>query len=166
MTASVVSVGARDFDFLWGSWDIHNERIISQLIGSDEWEQFDARGECWPILGGSGNVDTFSAQRDGQNFEGASLRVYNPATEQWAIYWADNVTGALMPPVFGRFIERVGEFVGNDQHDGRPVMVRFRWSDITADSARWEQAFSEDRGTTWEVNWIMTFRRRLADPGV
>jgi hypothetical protein len=159
MTTTAASAGTRDFDFLWGTWEIHNARLASRLTGSNEWERFTAHGECWPILGGAGNVDTFSTRQNGQDFEGASLRVYNPATQQWAIYWADNVNGRLLPPVFGQFVDRVGEFVGEDQHEGRPVMVRFRWTDITADSARWEQAFSEDHGATWEVNWIMSFRR-------
>jgi hypothetical protein len=32
-------------------------------------------------------------------------------------------------------------------------------SDITAKSCRFEQAFSEDGGKSWEVNWIATDTR-------
>jgi len=37
--------------------------------------------------------------------------------------------------------------------------VVYRWSDITADSCRWEQAFSADGGVSWETNWTMQFSR-------
>jgi len=39
------------------------------------------------------------------------------------------------------------------------IFVRFVISDITPDSCRFEQAFSEDGGKTWEVNWIATDAR-------
>jgi hypothetical protein len=53
----------------------------------------------------------------------------------------------------------VGEFFADDQLEGKPIRVRFVWSDITANSARWQQAFSDDAGTTWETNWVMDFER-------
>jgi hypothetical protein len=155
--------GASDFDFLFGSWQIVNDRLKSRLTNSDEWERFEATGMCRPILGGIGNIDDFRPTGpDAVGFEGASLRLFNPATALWSIYWADNVRCALFPPVVGRFADGVGEFLGDDQHEDRPVLARFRWSGITADSARWEQAFSADRGETWETNWVMTFTRRQA----
>ena len=36
---------------------------------------------------------------------------------------------------------------------------RFVISDITPDSCHFEQAFSNDRGMSWEVNWIATDAR-------
>lgn len=136
MSGSTTANGVRDFDFLYGSWDMLNERLVSRLTGSTEWERFESRAECWPILGGAGNVDTLSARLNGQNFEGASLRIYDPASNLWSIYWADNVRNELFPPVRGRFVDGIGEFNGEDAQDGVPVLVRFRWSDITDSSAR------------------------------
>jgi hypothetical protein len=37
--------------------------------------------------------------------------------------------------------------------------VRFVISDITPTACRFEQAFSDDGGKTWEVNWIATDTR-------
>ena len=37
--------------------------------------------------------------------------------------------------------------------------VRFIWSPLSETACRWEHAFSEDGGSTWETNWIMDFSR-------
>ena len=31
------------------------------------------------------------------------------------------------------------------------------WSGVTTPMPRWEQAFSDDGGRTWETNWVMDF---------
>lgn len=151
--------GKHGFDFLFGTWKIANRRLSARLVGSTEWETFPARGACRPILGGIGNVDSFSADREGFAFEGGSYRLYNADRDEWSIYWADNVTATLLPPVHGRFRHGAGEFFGEDDHNGTRVRVRFRWTEIRPDSARWDQAFSPDDGHTWETNWIMSFTR-------
>ena len=61
--------------------------------------------------------------------------------------------------MLGSFSHGLGLFYAEDSWKGRPVRVRFRWSDITATSARWEQAFSADSGQSWEINWVMQFQR-------
>jgi hypothetical protein len=156
--------GARDFDFFHGTWHVTNERLLNRLAGSDEWERFPAVVTCWPILGGIGNVDTFRPQWPGhEGFEGSSYRLFDPETGLWSIYWADNVLCRLYPPVHGGFAHGAGEFSGDDTEGGRPVRVRYRWSDIDSGAPRWEQAFSTDDGAAWEVNWIMAFARRSAE---
>ena len=45
-------------------------------------------------------------------------------------------------------------FTSQEWYNGRTILVRFVISDIKADSVRFEQAFSDDYGKTWEVNWI------------
>ena len=155
--------GERDFDFLFGRWRVANERLRDRLAGSSEWQRFDAILECRPILGGVGNVDEFVTDEfDAGVFVGATLRLFDRARRRWSLYWASNRRGVLEPPVVGGFAHGVGRFEGDDVHDGRPVRVRFVWSDIGADRAAWEQAFSADGGRTWETNWRMRFSR-LAD---
>ena len=59
--------------------------------------------------------------------------------------------------MFGAFSGDTGVFEGEDTFEGRPILVRFIWSRTTSGKPRWEQAFSEDGGETWETNWIMDF---------
>src|SRR5688572_13734043 len=152
--------GRHDFDFFHGSWSIRNRRLKKRLQGCAEWEEFDATGECRPVLGGIGNVDSFDAiLPDGDPITGMSLRIFDPVTGNWSIYWADNRVCALLPPVVGHFVGGRGSFHGVDDLDGRPICVVFRWYDITPTSATWEQAFSADDGATWETNWQMFMTR-------
>lgn len=92
-------------------------------------------------------------------FIGTALRLFNPETREWSIWWADNHRGVLDPPVTGSFIEGIGTFYGRDRHGDIPVLVRFIWDAREAAHPRWEQAFSPDDGATWETNWKMTFER-------
>ena len=150
--------GRHDFDFYFGRWAIHNERLRERLVGSTDWEHFEAIQECRPILGGVGNIDDFVTDWGG-GFVGMTLRLFNPATRTWSLYWASNRDGVLEPPVVGRFENGVGTFIGRDTHKGTPVLARFTWSHITPDSALWQQAFSTDDGASWETNWIMRMTR-------
>jgi hypothetical protein len=150
--------GVRDFDFLYGFWHVHNQRLQKRLAGCDEWEEFDATSDCQSILGGAGNQDEFlSPFRPG--FIGMSLRLFNPVAQQWSIYWVDNQSVELQPPVHGSFTNGTGIFEGDDTFAGKPIRVRFTWSNTNSTTPRWEQAFSSDGGKTWETNWIMDFRR-------
>jgi hypothetical protein len=149
--------GAHDFDFLYGRWQIRNERLKERLVGCREWIGFDAVGECRPTLGGFGNVDSFDTDWDG-GLRGMTLRLFDRVAQRWSIYWASDRDGVLEPPVAGRFENGIGIFFGPDQHRGTPVLSRFRWTPGDL-QARWEQAFSVDKGLTWETNWVMHFTR-------
>jgi hypothetical protein len=150
-----------DFDFLNGSWSIHNRYLKERLKHSSEWVEFEARSDVQALLDGSGQLDRYSAVRDGLPVEGVTLRLFNPATGEWSLYWTDTVhPGILLPPMVGRFKGGIGEFLGAETVHGTRVQCRFYWTRTPDGSPRWEQAFSDDTGTTWETNWIMTFTRR------
>lgn len=150
---------ARDFDFWLGTWDVHGRRLRERLAGCEEWLELEATSVAWPLLDGLGNVDEFRTDFDG-GFVGMSLRVFDPVTRRWSIYWADSRSpGPLEAPVVGAFEGSVGIFECDDTFDGRPIRVRYTWSRVDTDNPRWEQAFSEDGGETWETNWINDFTR-------
>jgi len=150
--------GRHDFDFLHGRWRVQNERLRERLAGSDDWEVFDAFDECRPLLGGVGNLEEFRTPWDG-GYEGIALRLYDLAARQWRIHWSSNRSGVLDPPVSGAFEDGVGTFHGEDHHAGQAVRVRFVWTHTSANTAHWQQAFSNDDGASWETNWHMWFRR-------
>jgi len=151
---------SHDFDFLFGSWKSHNHFLNGRLRGSHEWIDFSGTLEAEPLLDGLGNIDRYVAVRSGKTILGTTLRLFNPATQQWSLYWADNVrAGILLPPMVGKFDGDLGEFFGDEEVDGNKVLCRFRWTRTDPDLPKWEQAFSADGGETWETNWIVTFTR-------
>jgi len=153
--------GRRDFDFLFGRWKLHNSRLARRLAGSTEWQEFEATSEVWPVLGGLGNFDTFVAEPfvDGEPLYGADVKVFDPRTREWKLYWMDHRTARVQPPLVGRFSGGRVDFYGDDTFDGKPIRVRCSWFDIAPASMRWEQAFSPDGGKTWEVNWRSVITR-------
>ncbi len=150
---------ANDFDFLCGNWTIHNRRLKDRLAGNDEWIDFPAYHRFTKILLGIGNIDSFSANVDGKAFEGMSLRLFNPKTRLWSIYWADSTFGNLETPVVGSFDGNIGVFYARDTFRGQHILMKFNWDKSNPDQPGWSQAFSADDGKTWEWNWYMYFSR-------
>jgi hypothetical protein len=152
-----------DFDFLFGSWRIANRRLRNAADREHpEWTTFEATSEARPILGGLGNVDTFSAADvPGRGpLEGFTFRLYEPDTGVWRIWWASSTyPGVLDVPVEGRFDGPHGVFECDDTLNGEPIRVRYDWFRDDPDKPRWQQSFSWDGGTTWEPNWFMDSTR-------
>lgn len=154
--------GRGDFNFLVGRWNVEHRRLRQRLASDTDWEEFGGMCESRPIIGGLGNIDDNVLELPAEAYRAATLRVFDPAARLWSIWWVDGRAPRLEPPVHGRFEGGVGTFLGDDVlDDGRPVRVRFTWSDITSRSARWDQAFSADGGGTWEDNWTMRFGRAV-----
>jgi hypothetical protein len=146
-----------DFDFLIGDWNVAHRRLKQRWVGSDDWDVFHSVSTCEPRLGGVGNVEQIDCPERG--FSGLTLRLFDLADSRWSIYWANSSVGRLEPPVRGGFDGDVGIFDGPDADGGVPMVVRFTWTVVDPDHARWQQAFTRDE-RDWETNWTMEFTRR------
>ena len=148
-----------DFDFFVGTWRVAHRRLVGRLVGSTTWEEFEGESTMRKILGGTGNIDENVIRLPKGTYEAVTLRLFNPDTRLWSIYWIDGRMLTIDSPMVGGFEGRHGLFYGDDMHQGQPVRVRFRWFDDAPDRCRWEQAFSIDGGQSWETNWYMDNQR-------
>jgi hypothetical protein len=158
ITASPTS-SKNDFDFYQGKWKLKNKKLKTRLNNCTEWEEFESTQEMYKVLNGLGNIDNFLATFDGVPFEGMSVRLFNPKTRLWSIYWADSNEGVLQPPVIGSFDNNVAHFFTKDIFNNRKILVVFRWDVRDKENPIWSQAFSDDNGKTWEWNWYMYFSK-------
>jgi hypothetical protein len=153
--------GQHDFDFEIGSWKSHGSRLVHPLTGSKTWAEFNGTSVVRPVWNGRANLVQLEA--DGPvvgHIENLSLRLYNPQSHQWSLYYSSSKSGTLsVVPTVGKFKNGRGEFFDMELLNGKNILVRNVWSDITPNSCHFEQAFSEDTGKTWEVNWVTTDTR-------
>jgi len=147
--------GQHDFDFEEGTWKIHLRRLLHPLTGSTTWTEFDGTSVTRKVWNGRAWLEEFETDGPTGHIEGLTLRLYNPNSHQWSLYWANSRDGVMGgPPNVGEFKNGRGEFICQDTVNGRAILVRYIWSDITPNSAHFEQSFSDDGGKSWEVNWV------------
>jgi hypothetical protein len=146
--------GQHDFDFEIGTWKTHLRRLVHPLTGSTTWVELEGTTVVRKVWNGRANLAELEADNASGHLEVLSLRLYDPQSHQWSLSSANSKSGTLSQPIIGEFRNGRGEFFDQESFNGRTILVRNVWSDITADSGRFEQAFSDDGGKTWEVNWI------------
>ncbi len=151
--------GQHDFDFEIGTWKTHLRRLLNPLTGSTTWVEYEGTTVVRKVWNGRANLVELAADGPAGHFEGLSLRLYNPQSRQWSLNFANINGGVMTEPTIGEFKNGRGEFFSQETFNGRAIFVRFVISDITPNSCRFEQAFSDDGGKTWEVNWIATDTR-------
>jgi hypothetical protein len=151
--------GQHDFDFEVGTWKTHLRRLQNPLSGSTTWVEYEGTTVVRKVWNGKAVLLELEADGPAGHFQGLSLRLYNPQSRQWSLHFANSRDGVLTPPTIGGFKNGRGEFYGQESFNGRAIFVRFVISDITENSCRFEQSFSDDGGKTWEVNWIATDTR-------
>jgi hypothetical protein len=152
--------GQHDFDFHFGAWETHIKRLVHPLSGSTTWVELNGTVTVRKVWDGRANLEELDASNDTMHLKGLTLFLYNPESHQWTQAFANINDGTLSePPLIGEFKDGRGELYCQDTFNGRSILVRFVWSDITPDSHHVEQSFSEDGGKTWEPNFIANLTR-------
>jgi hypothetical protein len=158
-TAATERDGQHDFDFHFGTWKTHISRLVHPLTGSTTWTEYDGASVVRKVWNGRASLFELDVKGPAGHIEGVGLRLYNPQSHQWNLNWTNSSVAMLDSPMIGEFKDGRGDFYGRDTLDGRSILVRNGFSDITTNSSHFEQAFSIDGGKTWETNWIMKLTR-------
>ncbi|HEX8814667.1 MAG TPA: hypothetical protein VF753_04125 [Terriglobales bacterium] len=159
-TSPAVRDGSHDFDFEFGTWKTHVKRLQHPLTGSTTWIDYDGTTVVRKVWDGKANLAELEADGPTGHLQVLSLRLYDPNGHQWSLNTANSRVGTMSVPTIGEFYkDGHGEFYDTEPFNGRSILVRNVWSDVTPNAWRFEQAFSADGGKTWEVNWIATDTR-------
>jgi hypothetical protein len=151
--------GQHDFDFDLGTWKTHSTRLLHPLTGSHDWAEMDGITVVKKVWGGRANLAEYEADGPAGHVELLALRWFNHNSQEWNLDFATPRVGTLGIPGVGKFKAGRADFYDYEPINGRSVLVRFSIWGITPDTAQSEQAFSEDGGMTWEVNWINKYIR-------
>ena len=155
--------GAHDFDFEIGTWKTELRRLRHPLSGDTVWVRYEGTSVIRRVWNGKANLVELDVTGPAGHIEGLSLRLYNPQARQWSLNFANSASGTMSVPTVGEFKNGRGEFYDQEAFNGRMILIRNVFSDITPNSYRFEQSFSDDGGHTWEANWI-AIDTRIKEP--
>ena len=158
-SAGALRDGRHDFDFNIGTWRTHIARLVHPLTGSTTWYKMEGDVVVKKVWNGRASLEEVEADGPRGHFEDIGLFLYNPAAHQWTQTFANVKYGTVNAPMTGEFKNGRGEFYDQEPYDGRMILARVIWSNITPNSHRFQQAFSADGGRTWETNMIANLTR-------
>ena len=103
--------GQHDFDFELGTWKIHLKKLMHPLTGSTTWVEFDGSSVTRKVWDGRSQLEEFETDSPGGgHIEGLTLRLYDPQTHQWSLYWVHRESRAIGVPTIGQFKDGRGKF--------------------------------------------------------
>jgi hypothetical protein len=158
--ASKTRDGQHDFDFNIGAWNTHIKRLQHPLTDSNTWVELNGTVVVQKVWNGRAQLEEIEADGPTGHFEGLTLFLYNPQSHQWSQNFASSSGGTLSVPTVGEFKDGRGEFFDQEPFNGRTILVRVVWSNISPNSHQFEQSFSDDGGETWEPNFVATLTRK------
>jgi hypothetical protein len=150
----VAADGQHDFDFNIGVWTTHIKRILDPLSGATHSIELVGTVTVRKVWDGRAQLEEIEADGPNGHWGGLTLFLYNPEAHQWSQTFANSKSGLLTTPLIGAFKDGRGELFAQETVDGRSILVRGLWSEITPDAHRFEQSYSNDGGKTWSPAFI------------
>ena len=154
--------GSHDFDFNVGLWNTSIRRRVHPLTGSSQSIQLTGIVKVRKLWGGKAQLEEIEADGPNGHWEGMTLFLYAPDSHQWSQTFINSANGAFAGATTGSFKEGRGELYSQDTLNGRSILVRGVWSDITANAHRYEESYSDDGGQTWEPVFTASLTRKTS----
>jgi hypothetical protein len=152
--AAIARDGAHDFDFDFGVWKTAITRRLHPLSGSAETISLAGTVTVRKIWGGKASWEEIEADGPKGHWEGMSVFLYDPAAHQWSQSFIGSAQGVFGGGFIGSFRDGKGELFATDTLDGRAILIRATWSDITPTSHTYAEDYSGDGGKTWQSSFI------------
>jgi hypothetical protein len=138
---------ARQLDFWLGEWEL-------------TWEGGSGTNHITRLFDDCAVEENFAGEMPWGTFHGRSLSVYDARRGVWRQTWVDN-QGSYLAFEGGLGEDGIVRLLGEPgvAPDGRAVVQRMSWTEVTEDSLvwRWERSF--DEGETWEATWVIDYER-------
>src|SRR5579872_3240262 len=142
--ASHLRDGSHDFDFNASVWHTHIRRMIDPFSPSSEVMELEGTVSIRPIWGGRAKLEEIEADGPKGHWEGLSLFLYNPQSHQWSQSFLNSKSAVLTGSLVGEFHDGRGELYQHDTYQDKSIFVRALWSEITPNSHRYTESFSND----------------------
>src|SRR5258708_1019398 len=146
--SSQAQPGAHDFDFGFGVWHTHIQRIADPFTDEKPSFEMDGTKTARNVWGGRAKLEELEADGPKGHWEGLSLFLFNPKSQQWSQNFINSKVGVISSLV-GSFKDGRGELLQQDTFKGRSILVRGVWSGITANTRSYTESYSDGGGKTW-----------------
>lgn len=156
---ALVVTPAHGFDYQFGSWNVHVSRLTRNASGSTKWVTYEGRHTVTPLWHGRANIGVLEVHGPAGSIEGMQLRLFSPASDRWALSFANSANGELQSPSVGSFHDGVGDFRSTDSVNGKRVIERTLSTRRSSTSYRDVIARSYDNGKTWSPVWIAVYEK-------
>jgi len=141
--------GQHDFDFNIGVWHTHIRRVLDPFSASSDVVELNGTVTIRPVWGGRARLEEIEADGPKGHWEGLSLFLYNPQSHQWSQSFLNSKIAVLSGGLVGEFHDGRGELYAPDTFHDKSIFVRGVWSEITPNSHRYTESYSNDGGKTW-----------------